>query len=44
VASGGPEWDKEIPALTDLEYATLESASNIVGGAGYIVGIVTIAS
>lgn len=41
VASGGPEWKEEIPALSDLEYATLENISNVEGGAGYVVGILS---
>lgn len=41
VASGGPEWQKEIPSLTDLEFATLETVSNVEGGVGYVVGIVS---
>ncbi len=41
VASGGPEWNEDIPLLNDLEYATLENGSNIEGGIGYLIGIVS---
>jgi hypothetical protein len=41
VASGGPEWNGEIPSLNDLEYATLQDVSNVDGGVGYVVGILS---
>jgi hypothetical protein len=41
VASGGPEWNEEIPSLSDLEYATIVGISNVEGGVGYLVGILS---
>lgn len=41
VASGGPGWNEGIPSLSDLEYATLEGTSNVEGGVGYVIGIVS---
>lgn len=41
VASGGPEWNSEIDSLDDLNYALPEVNSNVEGGVGYVVGIVS---
>lgn len=41
VASGGPEWDKEIISLDDILYALPEGLSNIENGLGYMFGIVS---
>jgi len=39
VASGGPEWNEDIPTLDDLVYALPGSFSNVENGLGYVVGI-----
>ena len=39
VASGGPEWDEDIPSIDDLEYFLDGTASNVENGLGYVVGI-----
>lgn len=42
VAAGGPEWNDEIPPLSDLEYnAFPERFSNVENGIGYLIGIVS---
>ncbi len=41
IASGGPEWSKEIASLNDVEYALPESTSNVENGLGYVIGIVS---
>ncbi|CAN5481803.1 DUF4249 family protein [soil metagenome] len=41
VASGGPDWDENIPSLNDLVYALPEGLSNVENGLGYMVGIVS---
>lgn len=41
VASGGPEWNEEIPAMNDLIYNLPASFSNVEGGIGYVIGIVS---
>lgn len=41
VASAGPEWNKEITSLEQLEYALPQINSNVENGIGYMVGIVS---
>ncbi len=43
VAAAGPEWigNEEIESLDDLEYALPEIFSNVEGGTGFVVGIVS---
>ncbi|TVQ04902.1 MAG: hypothetical protein EA359_04905 [Balneolaceae bacterium] len=41
VAQGGPEWNDEIRSLDDLVYILPDSFSNVEGGIGYLVGIVS---
>lgn len=41
VASGGPEWNEEIPLMNDLVYNLPVSFSNVEGGVGYLIGIVS---
>lgn len=41
VASGGPEWNEEIPSMNDLVYNLPASFSNVEGGVGYLIGIVS---
>lgn len=39
IAAGGPEWDEEIGSIDDLEYFLNSTASNVVNGLGYVIGI-----
>lgn len=39
VAVGGPEWNEEIPDMSDLVYAQMEGFSNVENGLGYMVGV-----
>lgn len=39
VAVGGPEWNEEIPDMSDLVYAQMEGFSNVEDGLGYMVGV-----
>jgi hypothetical protein len=39
VAVGGPEWNEEIPDMSDGVYAQMESFSNVENGLGYMVGV-----
>ena len=39
VASGGPDWNEEIPSMEDLVYALPGQFSNVENGLGYLVGI-----
>lgn len=41
VAAGGPEWNKNISSIADLEYFLAGIASNVENGLGYVVGIST---
>lgn len=41
VASAGPEWNEEIVSMNDLVYNLPKSFSNVEGGVGYLVGIVS---
>lgn len=41
IASGGPEWNEDIIELNDLEYSYPKSFSNVEGGVGYVIGIVS---
>jgi hypothetical protein len=39
VAVAGPEWNEEIPDMSDLVYAQMEGISNVENGLGYMVGV-----
>lgn len=39
VAVAGPEWNEEIPDMSDLVYAQMEGFSNVENGLGYMVGV-----
>lgn len=39
VVAGGPEWNEQIPHMSDLEYAQMEGVSNVEDGLGYMVGV-----
>lgn len=39
VAKGGPEWDDTISGIDDIEYFVDGTASNVVNGLGYMVGV-----
>jgi hypothetical protein len=41
VASGGPEWDDQLPYLDDMTYALPDGFSNVKNGVGYVVGILS---
>lgn len=41
IASGGPGWNDEITEFNDLEYSYPKSFSNVEGGVGYVIGIVS---
>ncbi len=39
IAAGGPEWDADIPSISNLEYFLDGTASNVENGLGYVIGI-----
>ncbi len=39
VAVAGPEWNEQIPDMSDLVYAQMEGFSNVENGLGYMVGV-----
>lgn len=39
VAVAGPEWNEEIPDMSDLIYGQMEGISNVENGLGYMVGV-----
>lgn len=41
IASGGPEWNEEISSMGDIVYNLPQSFSNVEGGVGYLIGIVS---
>lgn len=41
VASGGPEWIDDFASMEDIVYNLPKSFSNVEGGVGYLVGIVS---
>lgn len=41
IASGGPEWNEEIPLMDDPLYGLPDSFSNVEDGLGYVVGVVS---
>lgn len=41
VASGGPEWNKNLSDLSDIQYSLPEVISNVENGTGYMFGIVS---